>query len=53
MSHHCRRITSNGRTFIEHHPLCPGRFEEFLCLFRIFEGRDFDCSYDNPDEEDQ
>lgn len=29
----CNRITSGGRTWIQHHPHCPGRFNILLCGF--------------------
>lgn len=33
----CVRITSGGRTWIQHDDDCPGRFNIFLCLFWITE----------------
>ena len=27
----CKRITTGGRSYIEHDPRCPGRFTEELC----------------------
>ena len=33
----CNRITSGGRTWIQHDNRCPGRFNLLLCLFWLAE----------------
>ena len=33
----CNRITSGGRTWIQHDNRCPGRFNILLCLFHLAE----------------
>lgn len=33
----CNRITSGGRTWIQHDGRCPGRFNLLLCLFWLAE----------------
>lgn len=44
---HCQRITSNCKTYIQHHEHCPGRVNERMCIFVIVElgVKDEECPY--------